>query len=470
VSPERFAEALAVAADLRSRLRGRTVWNINSTARGGGVAEMLRYLVAYARGTGVDCRWAVIEGSPDFFRITKRLHNALHGVVGDGSDLALSEREIYEEISRINATALCAAVVPGDVVILHDPQTAGLVPALVDHGAKVIWRCHIGHDRDGAEVERGWSFLAPYLDRAHRTVFSRRSYIPDCCDHGRSVIITPSIDPFSPKNQEMDAETVRAILTHTGLIERSARDSHADAPAARTFVRDDGSPGRVERPVEVLRLGHAPSPDSPLIVQVSRWDALKDPIGVIDGFVRYLEIAGPPPAGEPHLVLAGPNVRAVADDPEGAEVYAQVESHWRALTPEIQMRVHLASLPMDDIEENAAIVNALQRHAAVIVQKSLHEGFGLTVTEAMWKARPIVASAVGGIQDQIEDGKDGLLLACPADVDEFAAALARVFADPIAAENMALSARETVRDRFLGLTSLLAYGRLLVALDEQRDA
>src|SRR5262249_14962008 len=158
--------------------------------------------------------------------------------------------------------------------------------------------------------------------------------------------------------------------------------------------------GRVERKAEVLRLGRPPAVDTPLVVQVSRWDRMKDPAGVLEGFARYVvggdtrePFASACPA---ELILAGPQMQSVADDPEGPQIFAELEKTWRDLPEAARLRAHLAQLPMDDGEENAAIVNALQRHASVIVQKSLREGFGLTVTEAMWKARPVVASAVGG--------------------------------------------------------------------------
>ncbi len=459
VGRERFRNGLAIAEKVSRHFAGRVVWNINSTARGGGVAEMLRYLIAYARGAGIDARWLVIEGTPDFFHLTKRLHNALHGEVGDGSPLGDDQRAIYESVLRDNAAELLAEVDPADMVILHDPQTAGLIPHLANLGASVIWRCHIGADRSNEEVEKGWAFLAPYLSRAHRFVFSRQAYIPEYCDHGRSEVIPPSIDPFSPKNQEMDEETVHSILVHTGLVEGPNGQS-------RTFIRDDGAPGRVEHRADVLRLGRAPLRTVPLVVQVSRWDRLKDPIGVMRGFQRLVEEGDPSGA---HLVMAGPNVKAVADDPEGAEVFDEVEAEWRNLPHVVRDRVHLASLPMHDIEENAAIVNALQRHATVIVQKSLREGFGLTVTEAMWKAKPVIGSAVGGIQDQIVHGQSGLLLDDPHDEKRFAELLHQVLSDPDRARALGDAAKERVRENYLGLASLIRYGRLIVGIDSERQ-
>ncbi|MCH7998181.1 MAG: glycosyltransferase [Chloroflexi bacterium] len=451
-------DAYNLGQAVSKRLAGRVLWNVNSTASGGGVAEILRSVLPYVRALGIDARWLVINGTPEFFHITKRLHHALHGSAGDGSELGERERAVYERVLKANVEELLRLVQPRDFVILHDPQTAGLAPRLIKAGAIVVWRCHVGGDKsNGEEVERGWDFLAPYIQDVAVNVFSRHQYIPQCCDHGRSMVIPPSINAFSPKNQELDDATVRAILVHTGLVEGPPGDG------SPTFLREDGSPGRVERHADILRLGRAPTWDTPLIVQVSRWDPLKDPVGVMHGFTQLVDGAAPIGA---ELVLAGPNVHAVADDPEAAAVMDEVIAAWHRLSHSDRNRVHLASLPMADIDENAAIVNALQRHAAIVVQKSLHEGFGLTVTEAMWKARPIVASAVGGIQDQITDGVHGLLLDDPTDTEAFAAALRRLLEDRAYAEELGQNARQRVREQYLGIRHLSQYAELLKRVDK----
>jgi trehalose synthase len=449
----RYVEAVGEAV---ARLAGRVVWNVNSTARGGGVAEMMGPLVACARGAGADARWVVIAGTPGFFSITKRLHNLLHGWPGDGGPLGGAERRVYEEVLAANGDELTAVLRPGDLVLLHDPQTAGLIPAMRRSGAIVVWRCHVGHDHpgDSAPVERAWGFLEPYLGEAHATVFSRHEYIPACCDSARAHVIRPAIDPFSPKNQEMPDERVRAILVHVGLV------GGPPGEGGRGFLRDDGAPGRVDRSADIIRLGPAPAWDAPLVVQVSRWDRLKDPVGVLRGFVAL----APSQLGDAHLVLAGPTVRGVTDDPDGPAVFAEVTNAWRALPHERRRRVQLAALPMADPSENAAIVNALQRHAAVVVQKSLEEGFGLTVTEAMWKGRPVVASAVGGIVDQIDDGREGILLGDPADLEAFAGALHRVLGEPGLARRLGAAARERVHREFLGIRQLADYAELVEEL------
>ena len=440
------------AGKARELLKDRTVWNINSTAQGGGVAEMLQPLLAYAQGLGVDVRWLVLEGEPDFFPVTKRIHNHLHGHPGDGGSLGDPEHAIYEATSNRNIPELTARIQPGDVVICHDPQTAGVIGALRRAGAVVIWRCHIGHDRPNELTRQAWAFLAPYLREADHFVFSRREYIPDVIDADRVDIIAPSIDPLSAKNQPLSPEAVHAILARTGLL----NGSHD--PNKALFTREDGTIGRVERTADIIRLGPLPTPDVKLVVQVSRWDHLKDPVRVMHGFVhhtRYERAA---------LILAGPSVAAVADDPEGGQVLDEVSMAWRALPEQQRQKVHIVCLPMNDREENAAIVNALQRRADVVVQKSLQEGFGLTVTEAMWKDRPLVASAVGGIQDQIVDGKEGLLLRDPTDMPAFGAALDRLLGDPDLARTLGRNARARVAKDFLFSRHLLQYLTLLEKL------
>lgn len=453
---EQVTKARDVARTTSERMTGRVWWNVNSTAHGGGVAEMLPSLVAYARGVGIDVRWLVISGPDEFFRVTKRLHHALHGSSGDGSPLDDAAHKRYEANLHANAQEMLALVQPGDVVLLHDPQTAGLAPTLARHGALVLWRCHIGADAPNSETEMGWNFLRPYLRDVTASIFSRSAYVPANSYFGRVEIIPPSIDPFSPKNQDLADPEIRAILVRTGLLEGPPGE------AVPSFVRADGTPGRVDRQVDVIRHGVAPTWETPLVVQVSRWDPLKDAIGVMRGFAALVNGTAP---GGAELVLAGPDVTAVSDDPESTTTFGEVVDTWRRLPETARARVHLVSLPMTGVEENAAIVNAMQRHAAVVVQKSLREGFGLTVTEAMWKSRPVVASRIGGIQDQIIDGEHGLLLDDPADLESFGALLRRQLTEPELARRLGKQARERVRERYLGLRHLVQYADLLLSLE-----
>lgn len=460
VGQERIRQLERAVDELRGVVGKRVVWNVNTAASGGGVAEMLRSFLRYARGLDVDVRWLVFEGPPEFFRITKRVHNALHGSAGDGSPLGPQEVAIYQRVTTQNAIAMDVLARPGDIVVCHDPQTAGLVPHFLGEGIPTIWRCHIGHEVPGeSEVDRGWSFLRPYIEKVPLAVFSRAAYPPAWLHGRRTIVLPPTIDPFSAKNRAMDVPTTRAILTTVGLVDG------APSPAPPSFVRDDGSTSRVAREADVVRSGHPPAWETPLIVQVSRWDSMKDPIGVLHGFARLVDPEAPQGA---ELVLAGPNVTAVADDPEGAKVFADLQQAWLALPSAVRRSVHLAMLPMDDEEENAAIVNALQRHATAIVQKSLQEGFGLTVTEAMWKRRPVIASAVGGILDQIRDGIDGLLVHDPRDLTEFAGLLRRVLSDEGLAQSLGDAAYERVRDHYLSTTTLERWADTFRAFSEKR--
>jgi trehalose synthase len=212
----------------------------------------------------------------------------------------------------------------------------------------------------------------------------------------------------------------------------------------------------------VIREGGPPTLDTPLVVQVSRWDRLKDPIGALQGFARSMDTSRTDHAV---LMLVGPCVKAVADDPDGLEVYEEVVARWKQLETARRERVHLVTLPMDDLEENAAMVNALQRHATIVAQKSLREGFGLTVTEAMWKSRPVIASAVGGIRDQIEHGVSGLLLKNPSDLDAFAGAITQLLANRGFAERLGRNAKRRVMHNYLGLRILAHYEDLIERLE-----
>jgi trehalose synthase len=446
--PDRLEEFERGIAEAQELLRGRVVWNLNSTSRGGGVVELLGPLVAYARGAGVDARWIVIDGTPEFFAVTKRIHNRLHGSPGDGLPLDDGARRAYEQVLAGNVAAIAPRMHSGDVVILHDPQTAGMLDALKAEGATVIWRCHVGLDHPNELSRQAWAFLQPYLVDADAYVFSRESFAWEGLERDRIEVIPPTIDVFAPKNADLDGETVRAVLGAAGLVSGGDR-----RPA--TFVRQDGTPGRVERAAERWEDRPLP-PDVPAVVQISRWDALKDPIGVIRGFAEHV-----PAETGAHLVYAGPAVKAVADDPEGAQVLRDAIALHAELPAEPRGRIHLAALPMDDVEENAIMVNALQRHARVIVQKSLAEGFGLTVAEAMWKARPVVASRIGGIQDQIVDGETGILLDDPHDLAAYGAAVTELLRDPQRTERIGRQARERVRDKFISPRSLLDYLRLV---------
>jgi trehalose synthase len=449
---ERFDELMRASEEARDLLHGRIVWNVNSTARGGGVAELLRPLVGYARGAGVDARWVVIDGSPDFFEVTKRIHNHLHGSPGDGGPLDEQARRLYEDALAANLAEFAPRVREGDVVLLHDPQPAGMAPALRSVAGALIWRCHIGIDAPNDLVREAWAFLLPYVRHADATVFSREAFVWEGLDRERVAIITPTIDVFTPKNEDLAPETVLAVLRASALV--AGRENTGPV----TFHRQDGTPARIERQATIVE-DEPVDPEAPLVVQVSRWDALKDPVGVIRGFAEHVHAD----TGA-HLLYAGPSIDAVTDDPEGLRIFRDSTTARSLLPAETRRRIHLAALPMDDPEENAVMVNALQRHARVVAQKSLAEGFGLTVAEAMWKARPVVASKVGGIQEQIVHGESGIVLDDPHDLEGFGKAITKLVTEPDLAEQMGRNARARVQDRFLSARSLLDYLALIRGL------
>lgn len=445
-----FEEIEEFADDARAAFRGRAIWHVNSTFRGGGVAELLGSLLPYVRGVGIDTRWVALREEPEFFAVTKRLHNHLHDDGGDGGPLGEHERRLYERALAGAAEQLLELAQEGDVVYLHDPQTAGLAPSMAAAGLKVVWRCHIGADHPGELARGAWDFLRPDVEAADAYVFSRRQYLWDGLDPARAWFMPPVIDPFSPKNQDLEPGVVAGILCAIGLTP----DGLAGAPG---FTRSDGTPGRVERAATLTQEGTIP-PGARFIAQVSRWDRLKDPHGLLAMMEEHL--ADP----EVHLVLAGPESGGVADDPEGAEVYGDVLESWRRMSDASRRRTHLAALPMYDVEENAAMVNAIQRGADLVLQKSIAEGFGLTVSEAMWKRRPLVASRVGGIQDQVLDGETGLLIDDPGDLAAFATAVETILADRELALRMGEAGQRRVLDNFLAINRLREYSELLTGL------
>ena len=442
IGSERTRTLVELGEGAREMLAGKVVVNVNSTAAGGGVAEMLHVLLGHVRGMGIDARWLVIEADAPFFEITKRIHNHLYGDPGDGGPLGPAEHAVYEQAMTANGHELAASVRPGDIVVLHDPQTAGLAERLKAIGCRVVWRSHVGIDEQNEHSEEGWEFLRGYLQPfVDHYVFTDARFPPAWVPDDRRSIIWPSIDPFSPKNRILTDEAVEAILTHVGIIAGREGDT--------TYERIDGSPGRVESYCDLIRTGPPPSPETPLIVQVSRWDRMKDMPGVMAAFSAHVDSGR-----DAQLVLAGPVVTAVADDPEGADVLHECWEQWRALPHAVRRRVQLVCIPMHDLDENAVIVNALQRHATVVTQKSIAEGFGLTVAEAMLKGVPVVASAVGGIVDQVIDGETGSLLADPLDLERFGAALCRLLDDPLLARTQGDAGRRRAIEHHLGDTHL----------------
>lgn len=352
-------------------MRDMHIVNVNSTYYGGGVAEILSSLTLLMNAAGIRTGWRVIQGRPDFFSVTKKMHNALQGADINLSDL---KRGIYEEVVYENAVRMH---IDHDVVIVHDPQPLPLIGHFRRRGPWV-WRCHVDLSHPNREL---WSYLAPFVECYDAVVLSLPEYAQKITPPQR--FIMPAINPFSTTNKNLDDDEVDERL------------------------------GRYDIPT-----------DLPLVVQVSRFDKWKDPQGVIDAFrLARREV-------DATLVLVG---NVATDDPEGQEVFED-------LCKCGEERIRILSV------QDTALVNALQRRAAVVLQKSTREGFGLTVTEAMWKGTPVIGGKVGGIRHQIEDGVNGFLVDS---VEQAAARIVQVVSSPDLRRKLGEKARETVRARFL---------------------
>ncbi len=378
-------------------LAGLRIQHVNSTRVGGGVAEILDWRVALERELGLDVRWDVLEGNGGFFEVTKAFHNALHG-----ASVRLTPEDL-ETYNRTLAANQGLVLEDTEVVVVHDPQPAGLVRNRARNAAAWIWRCHI--DLSEADVT-AWGFVRSLVESFDAAVFHLPRYTKDLMVP--QYILPPAIDPLSRKNEELTAAEVRETVAGLGI-----------------------------------------DPDLPIVLQVSRFDRLKDPVGVIEAFRLA---SGWEPA---QLVLAG---GAASDDPEGAKVLAEVETR-AADVP----GVHILNLPADSHRE----INALQRAARVVVQKSVREGFGLVVTEAMWKRKPVVGNAVGGIREQILDGVTGFLVHS---TEGTAVRIRQLLADPELSAHMGEQAREHVRVNYLLPTYLRQWLLLYAAARSRRGA
>ncbi len=389
-------ERIAVLRRLAARLAGLRLVVVNSTRVGGGVAEMLiRHLPLFDE-LGLVTRWEVIEGPPEFYRATKKLHNALQGAT---ADLTPTEREAYIEANRRAAERLD---LDADVVIIHDPQPAALI-RFATKRCPWIWRCHLDLSWPN---RRAWKFLRPFLVPYDASVFSAAAFVLPLAHP--QYLIAPSIDPLGPKNREMPAHEVDANLARFG-IDRSR----------------------------------------PLVVQVSRFDRFKDPLGVIQAFQLARR------RDDCRLVLVGGEA---SDDPEGTEVLREVREA-AADDPDVVV----LSIPPDSHTE----INALQRAADIVVQKSTREGFGLTVTEALWKGRPVIAGAAGGLTQQIFDHQTGFLVHS---IEGCAYRMRYLLNRRALARDMGRCGRELVRHSFLLTRHLRDWLTLFLALTGRAPA
>jgi trehalose synthase len=382
------ADAVEAVREAARRFEGARVLHLNTTSFGGGVAELLHAQLPLLRDLGVDAEWALLQGSEEFFHVTKAVHNALQG-----AEVVWTEkmRTVYRERVRYNAALLTE---PFDFVFVHDPQPAGILAALEEGGPREgrwLWRCHIDLS---SPFEPVWAFFEPLVDRFDAAIFTMEEFARPGIARPAIAFIPPSIDPLSHKNNDVTPDMVLGIVQHHG--------------------------------VDI---------DRPLMTQVSRFDPWKDPVGVVDAY-RLVRHDVP----SLQLLMVG---SMADDDPEGAHYLELTRAHVGS-DPDVHLLTNLDGI--GDLE-----VNAFQRASDVVVQKSIREGFGLVVAEAMWKGRPVIGGNVGGIRLQIEDGRTGFL------VDSVQACAERTTAllhDPDLRERLGENARKRVRERFLVLREI----------------
>ena len=436
----------------RALLEGRTIWIVTpSAAAGAGPAEMVASLVGYARGLGLDARWMVLDAPAEFAQIAGRLHAGIHGDRGDGGKLGDKQRDIYEHVLASNAENIIEELREDDIVILHDPATAGLARAVKSTGASVVWRCHAGTETTGEAADHAWAFLDRYLEDADLTVVSRPEYRPPYIEEEACAVLAPSIDADSPKNRVLDLDEAWSVARLAGIF--AGEPPFAAVPFLRHDGRADAFRGLEGSPMlwgGPVPLGHR------AITQVNRWDRLKGGLELVEAFADNIAVL----PEDAHLLLVGPGT---ARDTEAAAVQAEIIERCSLLPESVSHRVHVAAVSMEDREVNATVVNAVQRVSSVVTQRSLVEAFGLTVAEAMWKKAPVVASSVGGIRDQIEDGIDGVLVD-PDDGAAWAQAVADLLLFPERAAEMGAAAHESVRREFLPNRHLLDLLEVLARL------
>ncbi|MFB6273293.1 MAG: glycosyltransferase [Salinibacter sp.] len=464
-------ELRAIAEKYAGRLEDRTVWMINSTAQGGGVAEMLPMVVSILRELGVSTEWAVIVSEQDrFFHLTKRIHNLLHGT-GD-PHLSDEDRALYRSVSENMADRLARRVDPGDPVVVHDPQPLGTGALLSEEmNVPTLWRCHIGLDESNAATRTAWEFLRPWVKSYDKTIFSLQEYVPEFLEH-QSDLIQPALNPLSPKNRSLSVTELSDILRRARLAGSQHPTFNGDfSPPAQRLQRD-GSFAPATRPQDLGLM------ERPIVTQISRWDKLKGFAPLLQGFSRMKEQSFLDQHTDTdrarrrlalsRLVLAGPEPESVSDDPEGQKVFNQICDLWHDLPPEIQRDVAVITLPMTSRRVNALMVNALQRCSTVVAQNSLQEGFGLTVTEAMWKRQPVMGTHAAGLREQVKDGVHGRRTPQAEDPESIALTLHEMLNAEEERSQWARNARRRVSERYLVFTQVRRWLEMLAqAVDQQ---
>jgi len=463
----------AVAEQCAPQLEDRTVWMVNSTAQGGGVAEMLPKVVSMLRELGIDAEWAVIVGEEEgFFPLTKRIHNLLHGA--GTPHLSEDDRRLYRSVSEQCADGMARHVDADDVLVVHDPQPLGTGALLKEKlGLPSVWRCHIGLDESNDSTATAWNFLRPWAEAYDQAVFSLREYVPEFLVD-RAEIINPAINPLSPKNRTLPVHELTDVLRRAQLVQSPHPTVDRDYATLAMRLQRDGSFAPATRP-EDFGLLHRP-----IVTQISRWDRLKGFGPLLQGFARMKErrFLDRHADSKRHrrrlslsrLVLAGPDPESVSDDPEGQAVFQEICSLWQELPTEIQRDVAVITLPMASRRINALMVNALQRCSSIIAQNSVQEGFGLTVTEGMWKRAPILGTHAVGIREQVTDGEHGRLLPEGDGPEAIAQLLHEMLQAEEDRERWARNARRRVSDRYLVFTQVRRWLEVLTQTVERQEA
>ncbi|MEZ4222216.1 MAG: glycosyltransferase [Polyangiaceae bacterium] len=453
------------AEPLVKALGGRRVWMVNSTAKGGGVAEMLPRQIALLRELGLQAHWLVIGTERTaFFDLTKRLHNAIHGA-GEGG-FSAEDRALYDKVGEELAAEIAPRMAPGDVLVVHDPQPAAMGARIRQtHDVIAVWRCHIGLDEENTQTQAAWRLLESSLREYDHGIFTAPEYIPTFMA-GHASLITPAIDPLTDKNRPLSAHRLTGVLCNSGLALEHSPVLPGPFACQAERLRPDGSFGPAADPDEIGLLYR------PIVTQISRWDRLKGWKPLLDAFAQLkLQYTGLDELSDVQrrrfslcrLVFAGPEPAAVADDPEAKDVLDELIASYRALPAAVQKDVVLLSLPMGSTRENALMVNALQSCSSIVVQNSVREGFGLTVTEPMYKGVPVLGSPACGIRQQIRDGIDGRLHHDAADPAVIATALVEMLNDPAGRATWGRTGQRRAYDEFLIFSQLRSWLRVLSA-------
>jgi trehalose synthase len=459
------AELVAAARAVVPLLGGRRIWIVSSTSQGGGVAEGLPRVVSLMRQLTLCVEWVVIRiADPAFFTLTKRIHNQLHGVGEVG--LGPSDRELYDAVSDQLADALAIKLRPEDILIVHDPQPLGTGARVTRRcGIPAIWRCHIGYDRSTPVGEEAWQFLMSDVLSYDRSVFTLPAYVPRFLSES-TVTMPPGTDPLTHKNRELSVHKTAGILIDAALTATTHPVLAPPFAASALRLQVDGSFKPAVFPEDPGLLFR------PIVTQISRWDRLKGFGPLLDAFALLKRRTPAAPRSDRHqlildharLVLAGPEPAGVHDDPEAGETLAELCRRWSELPPELQRDIILLQLPMVSVKENALMVNALQRCSTIIVQNSIREGFGLTVAEAAWKARPILGGAAAGIKAQVVDGVTGSLVDDPGNPEAVAYTLDAMLADGNKREVWGHNARDRVTREFLIFSEVQRWLQLLAEI------